>query len=150
MRYLSLSNAVVFTLGLALVPPFANAELSSETKQNHVLFQSGGTSLSAEAREQIETLGAVLNTPTMQNACLKLIGYSDQSGGTSANIRISQARADRVAEELMEYLDRPERIETSVGSGATDFLPEILPTDPRQRRVAIFVRTCLGIDGDGS
>lgn len=137
-------------MGLALVPPIANAELSSETMQNHVLFQNGGTSLSTEAKEQIEMLGAVLNTPTMQDACLKLIGYSDQSGGRSANLRISQSRADRVAEELKEYLDRPERIETSVGIGATDFLPEILPTDPRQRRVAIFARNCLGIDGEGT
>lgn len=144
------SIVAFIALTAVISPAIAQAELSAETTQNHVLFQNGGTNLSSAAKEQIKMLGAVFNTPTMQSACVKLVGYSDQSGGTSANLRISLARAESVAAELREHLNQPERIELTEGLGAEGFLPEISPNDPRQRRVAIYARNCPNIEGGGS
>ena len=119
-----------------------SADVSSEVRQNHILFSSGGTELDEDALTQIVLLGQILELPPLENACLKLVGYSDASGGQSVNRSISQTRAETVARALSAVLEDPGRIVETLGVGAADFLEELPKTDKHQRRVAIMARTC--------
>lgn len=120
----------------------ASAELSAQTRQDHILFTKGGSQLDEDALSQIEALGSILNTPPLDRACFRLEGYSDASGGADINLSISQARAEAVAGALAKVLDTPDRILETEGKGAVNFLTEVSQTDPQQRRVAIMARQC--------
>jgi len=133
-----LSAAFLLVLG----PTSISAEITNEIRQNHVLFTKGGSTLDEEAQTQISNLGQVLKASAMMNACLRLVGYSDASGGDAINRSISQERAESVAAALIEADINPLRIVEVEGAGAVDFLEAIAATDPSQRRVAIFARDC--------
>ena len=140
MRTLCILIALAAVVGP--VSSVAQTEMSAELRQNHVFFEAGGVRLSAEAEEQITALGAVFATDVMTGACVKLVGYSDATGGAAINQQISEERAQNVAAALADVLEDPARIMEVTGVGATEFLPEFAPTDRRQRRVAIFARDC--------
>lgn len=137
---------LLLAIGIMSIAQMAHAELSAQTKQNHIIFASGGTVLDAAAMQQIEMLGQILNTPQMRDACIKLVGYSDQSGGAVVNQQISLQRANVVAAALGVHLVPTGRIAEIDGLGKLNYLPEISPTDPRQRRVAILARKCSAAD----
>ena len=129
-------------VGFLIAATPTSAELSAEVRQNHVLFTNGGSELDTVAIAQIRHLGQILNTPQLQGTCLKLLGYSDQSGGVLVNQEISLRRAEMVAQKLSIWLSNPNRIQVVEGYGAVDFLNEISIFDPHQRRVAIYLRDC--------
>jgi len=136
-------NALAIFLWAAF-PSIGMSELSAQAKQDHILFASGGSGLDSEARSQIAALGNILNVEPMNLACFRLVGYSDSSGGTAINLQISKARAEAVADALRQVLDRPSRIVEIDGLGASGYLTDVAPSDPRQRRVAIMARRCQG------
>lgn len=127
---------------MALPGTPANAEISAEIRQNHILFPNGGTQLDAAAVAQIDLLAKILQAPPLNSACLKLVGYSDASGGQSVNLAISKSRAEAVSAALSAEMGGGDRILETEGLGATDFLAELPATDRYQRRVAILARAC--------
>ncbi len=136
-----------FLLNVFLVFAWPSAaSVSDEIQQNHIFFTGGGARLDQSARDQIVTLGNILNSPLMNGACLKLVGYADATGGASVNRAISRSRAEAVAAALAERLDDLSRVQETDGVGASGFLTEVPSTDPHQRRVAIFAKDC---DRDG-
>lgn len=116
--------------------------LTAETLESHIFFTQGGSRLSRAAKAQLEVLAAVLETPPMDTACLKLIGHSDTVGGEAANQRLALRRAEAVAGFLDAQLNAPGRIEDISSEG------ELRPLDGQpgaaavNRRVEIRARTC--------
>lgn len=118
-------------------------DLGSEVQENHVFFSSGGTVLDAGARAQIALLARILAAAPMHQACLRLIGHSDTSGGAQANHRLALKRAEAVRAELAKYLSNAARIESVEALGETQPLDGLKGSSPWQRRVEIQARSCL-------
>src|SRR5262245_35687054 len=65
---------------------------------DRISFMSGSSSLTDESREQIENVAAILRAyPAMQ---VTVGGHSDNVGSSSANLALSTARAESVADAL--------------------------------------------------
>ena len=137
-----MKNLRILAAMLILFGAPAIADIDVETRQNHILFDQGGSQLAAPAKDQLGRLSQVLVTSPMDRACLRLVGYSDATGGDAINLSISKARADAVASYLSEQMGSSARILEVEGRGAIEFLTGISPTSPFQRRVAIFARDC--------
>ena len=67
--------------------------MTPSLRESLVFFRKGGTQLDSAAREQLSKIAKILETPPMQQACLKLVGHSDSFGSATANLRLSQRRA---------------------------------------------------------
>jgi outer membrane protein OmpA-like peptidoglycan-associated protein len=114
----------------------------AEMRENHVFFAAGGTALDAVAMAQISVLADVLQSPLMQDACLRLVGHSDSSGPAAQNREIALERAQAVATELRRLLDAPARVQEVTSEGEEQPLPGFKPTSRHNRRVALFAKTC--------
>lgn len=103
-------------------------------------FRTGSSELTAESRAQIDTLVAILKAyPT---AAVKIGGYTDNVGDPDANLKLSQARAERVASEIVTLGIAAGRIEAE-GYGeqhpiASNDTPE---GRAKNRRTALSVRS---------
>lgn len=118
------------------------SEISPSQRDNHVFFLKGGSRLDPSEIQQIALLAAVLNTEAMQATCLHLVGHSDSSGATSANLALSEKRAEAVAEQLRARLQGGSRVMQVSGVGEAEPLDGFVPTSRYNRRVAILARTC--------
>lgn len=111
-------------------------------REDHIFFLEGGAVLSPVEVKRIELLGKVLKTKILSKACLRLVGHGDASGSAEANQKMSESRAQVVADALAAELDDPARILEVFGRGETELLPDFEPTAAEQRRVAIYAKTC--------
>ncbi|WP_412564458.1 OmpA family protein [Thalassobius sp. MITS945101] len=116
-------------------------------RESHVFFPAGGLDLDPVAQAQIALLGDILNIPVMARACLHLVGHSDSSGSTTQNLRLSKQRAEVVADHLRPLLDDGRRIRSLEGKGEEEPLAGVDSRDPRNRRVAIWARSCAADPG---
>jgi OOP family OmpA-OmpF porin len=72
-------------------------------------FETGSAELLPSSREQLLNVAAILKGyPSVE---LKIAGYTDNIGDAAANLRLSQARADNVREELIAVGIEPDRVE---------------------------------------
>lgn len=120
----------------------APAELSKELKESHIFFTQGGTTLSKDAKDQVNQLASVLDTRPMRRACVKLVGHSDSSGAAELNKKISKLRAEAVAAILKEKMNDGSRIKFVDGVGEAQLLEGFPESSPYHRRVAILARDC--------
>lgn len=116
-------------------------QLTDETRRNHVFFPAGGTTLDDSARAQLMELLALLIEPSMNSACLRLVGHSDRSGTAAANQILSMQRAQTVAAFLSAVLGDV-RIAEIAGAGFNEPLQDFAPSANENRRVAIFLGPC--------
>lgn len=123
-------------------PVQSGSEPSPQQSESHVFFLRGGAALSEEARRQIVLLAAVLETTPMRNTCLRLVGHSDSSGSTDANLRLSESRAQAVAAALRGRMQDAERIEFVEGAGEGSPLVGFPESSKYNRRVSIEARSC--------
>lgn len=118
------------------------AALSQDLRENHIFFPRGGANLDQDARGQIALLSRVLGTQAMMGTCLKLVGHSDSSGSASANLRLSERRAEAVRAELSTLMGpSAPKIEVSA-MGEDELLPSLPSTHVAQRRVTLWARAC--------
>ena len=107
------------------------------------LFDSGIADIRAEHISSLQRIALALKK--MENGTIRVDGYADSNslgkgGPFKSNQELSEARAMRVKDKLLEYMgDATNRTIKSVGRGANNFLPGINNNDPRQRRVEITV-----------
>lgn len=143
MRIHKISTAIFLAFSFIASTSFsAEADLEAQQRQDHIFFPAGGIALDTEAINQIARVGEILEHPIMQNSCIRLVGFSDASGGIQANRRLSQLRAQAVADALSDVLQDPTRIMEIDGIGEEEFLPNLNQRDPFQRRVAIYLKNC--------
>lgn len=102
-------------------------------------FETGSSDVTAASRSQIEALSAILKAYPATK--VKIGGYTDNQGDAQANLKLSDSRAKRVAEELVKSGVTADRIEAegygeqhAVGDNAT---PE---GRAKNRRTALSVR----------
>jgi OmpA-OmpF porin, OOP family len=80
-------------------------------------FETGSAELQPSSREQLLNVAAILRGyPSVE---VEIGGYTDDTGDAAANLRLSQARADQVREELITAGIEPDRIEAE-GYGPAD------------------------------
>ncbi|WP_298262225.1 OmpA family protein [uncultured Litoreibacter sp.] len=130
--------AMITPVGLPITEP------TQEMRQNNVFFTQGGTELSANALLQLQRLAEVLNAPSMQRTCLRLVGYSDSSGSGAINMEVGAKRAAVVQKRLSLLLLNPARIEGVQSMGEQGPLAGLAPDSTWQRRVEIWARNCPG------
>jgi outer membrane protein OmpA-like peptidoglycan-associated protein len=102
-------------------------------------FDTGSTNLTADSKAQISTVAAILKAyPTSQ---IKIGGYTDNQGDPDANMKLSDARAKRVMEEIVGSGIAADRVQAEgygeqfpVGDNAT---PE---GRAKNRRTSLSVR----------
>jgi phosphate transport system substrate-binding protein len=73
-------------------------------------FRPGSSQLDTKSLRDLERVTRLLAQPTYKNRKLMLFGFSDSTGSADANIRLSQQRADAVAQELAMRGIRPASI----------------------------------------
>jgi phosphate transport system substrate-binding protein len=102
-------------------------------------FRTGVDDLDTRANRDIGRIVGVLSQPQYQNKKVILIGFADSSGSPSANVKLSQSRAEIVRKELA-----PEGLEFSqvIGLGAEAFVaPNDTPENKeKNRRVEVWVK----------
>ena len=118
------------------------AALSQELRENHIFFPRGGANLDDDARGQIALLSRVLGTEAMMGTCLKLVGHSDSSGSATANLRLSERRAEAVRAELSSLMGATAPVIEVSGMGEDELLPSLPSTHVAQRRVTLWARAC--------
>jgi outer membrane protein OmpA-like peptidoglycan-associated protein len=75
---------------------------------DRLLFDTSAATLRPESLEQLGNISLILKAyPVVE---VKLGGYTDNTGPTELNVRLSQARADSVKAELVRLGVAPERI----------------------------------------
>lgn len=130
--------------GVGQATPVVLTEPTPKMRADNIFFRSGGVALDAQADLQIQRLAAVLNSASMRNVCLKLVGYSDSSGATATNLEIGQRRAAAVRNRMALLLSDPHRIELLESQGEGRPIQGLPAASPWQRRVEIWARTCSG------
>lgn len=120
---------------------FDGDSVTQVQRQNNIFFLRGGVEIDDATDDQIEALGRILNSQIMKTSCLQLVGHSDASGPEDINVRVSEQRAQVVAQRLSDLIN-PARIESVLGIGESQMLPNVKPGNAYQRRVEIRARRC--------
>ena len=115
----------------------ASAALPPRAQSYTLYFEFGSEDLTAESSR---TLDAILSEVSTRAAAeIIIIGHSDSPGTPEANLALSQRRAERMR-ELVIQRGAPAAIVSATGVGDTD--PEVASDieEARNRRVEITVR----------
>lgn len=137
------ANTVV--VSSALIAPLDRATKADRLAESLISFAAGGSVLSSQAIGRIDRMLRVLETRPMQNACVQLIGHSDSSGGAQANYQLALKRAQAVADRMRAGLSNQERVVSVISQGEESPMEGVLPTDPKNRRVEVWARSCVPV-----
>jgi outer membrane protein OmpA-like peptidoglycan-associated protein len=74
-----------------------------------LLFDTNSATLQAGSSEELSNIGTILKA--YPNVHVKIGGYTDSTGDASANMLLSQQRADTVRQQLINMGISPERVE---------------------------------------
>jgi outer membrane protein OmpA-like peptidoglycan-associated protein len=99
-----------------------------------VTFEKGSFELTEQARVNAEQFARAMVAPSMVNRHFVIEGHTDAAGTREFNLKLSQARAESVAEFLKAQGVSPDRIEAK-GYGFDKPLPNRSPRAPANRRV---------------
>lgn len=110
-------------------------------------FEDGSSSLDAQSRDNLTDLARLLETDAFKDEILVFAGFSDGSGAAAANLNLSRARAQSVADALRAAApDLPEALIPTVDAyGETMPLACDATAVGRQlnRRVELWVKPAL-------
>jgi outer membrane protein OmpA-like peptidoglycan-associated protein len=102
-----------------------------------ITFETNSARLTPRARQSLDIVGNALNSTRLENYKFAIEGHSDPRGNHEANLKLSQARAQSVANYLImqKNIDR-NRLEP-VGKGDAELANRANPAAPENRRVTI-------------
>ena len=124
---------VVVPLPAPLPPPAPTARdrLESFIRAHAIFFGDGNDFRDpAQAQRDLDELAGLIRAA---NLPLRLVGYTDERGGQLRNSSLSQTRAQRVTDALIER-GVPRRLLIAVGRPAgRDISPQIGPQSPNRR-----------------
>ena len=110
-------------------------------------FEDGSSTLDAQSRENLADLAKLLATDAFKNEALVFAGFSDGSGAAAANLDLSRARAQSVADALRsEAPDLPKDLIPAIDAyGETMPLACDDTAQGRQlnRRVELWIKPAL-------
>lgn len=124
-------------LRLSLPPPAAPAEITPRDRlaayiRNHAVFFSNGSDYRDEG-EMRATLDMVTKLMSETDVLLRVVGYTDERGGQQRNTSLSQARADRVLEDLASRGVPRQRLIAIGRLNSLDISPEVGAGSPNRR-----------------
>jgi len=90
-----------------------------------------------DALPQLQALAAALGSEQLAGCDIYLIGHTDSSGNTGANLTLSQARAYAVQQWLAQQPGIDSAQLSSTGLGAKQLLPGLPATAASHRRVEV-------------
>lgn len=102
-------------------------------------FETGSATITASSMKQVQNIAAVLKA--FPKVKIKIGGYTDNTGDSLSNVKLSQERADAVSSKLKES-GHGSQLEAAEGYGPTHF---VAPNDneankKKNRRISINVR----------
>ena len=105
---MSRGKAVAMIVGIGLVGMAGSAaaqgvcrpasEIAGRYQPVTVQFDTGSTVISGQDRQRIAEMARIAKAAKIQQICIR--GFADKQGDAAANKRLSQARADAVAQEF--------------------------------------------------
>lgn len=102
-----------------------------------ITFPSNSTDLTAETRSMLDTLARALESDKLAGFGFKVEGHADGRGEVEANLKLSQLRAQSVANYLVsQHGILAERL-SAVGKGSSELLNKTQVDAPENRRVTI-------------
>jgi phosphate transport system substrate-binding protein len=120
-------------------PQWRDATAGAAELPTHLHFREGSVVLDTRAHRDIGRIAATLSAPGFEGARLVLIGFSDNAGSRSGNLKLSEQRAQAVQRELeAEGLT----VEKALGLGAEAPYTSNQSANGRalNRRVEVWVR----------
>lgn len=100
-------------------------------------FQSNSAELSSETMATLDVLARALQSDTLAGFTFKVEGHADPRGDAAVNFRLSQQRAESVANYLVnKHAILPERLE-AIGKGSSEPMNRTRIDAPENRRVTI-------------
>ena len=125
------------TRGLTLVPETQDATSAAPQKDMRIQFEFGSAELTDSARAVLDELGAALQSDQLSAFQFSLVGHTDAVGSDSANLMLSEARAQSVKDYLTSQFNiAPSRLDAS-GVGESDLADPGNPSNGINRRVVI-------------
>jgi len=103
-------------------------------------FAVGKTELKRASLPSVAKFAAAVRDAA-RNYDILVEGHTDKSGDADTNAQLSKDRASAFATALEQYLGVPDASVESNGYGAKQLISGIPPTDARNRRIEIVVRT---------
>lgn len=101
-------------------------------------FETGSAVITAASQKQVQNIAAILKA--FPKVTIKIGGYTDNTGDSLANVKLSQERADAVTVKLKETA--APQLEQAEGYGPTHFVAENDTEENKRknRRISINVK----------
>ena len=100
-----------------------------------ITFETNATTLTPEARRELEVVGKALNTSKLAEFNFVIEGHADPRGSPQRNQRLSKGRAEEVRQYLvLNHGVRADRLK-AVGKGDLEPMNPGNPAAPENRRV---------------
>jgi outer membrane protein OmpA-like peptidoglycan-associated protein len=100
--------------------------------QSHAIFFSEGTTVRDQA-ETDATLDALAGLMRRTDTVVRIIGHTDERGATDRNVTLAQARADRIAADLVRRGIDPSRLIAIGRAAVLDISPRSGASSPNRR-----------------
>jgi outer membrane protein OmpA-like peptidoglycan-associated protein len=128
-RAKSLPNTQAFTTSKGLV-----------LRLSGPFFAVGKTELRKSSLPSVSKFAAAVRDAASRYDVL-IEGHTDKSGEDATNVELSRKRASAFAVALKKYIGVPDASVESSGYGTKQLISGIPPTDARNRRIEIVIRT---------
>ena len=112
-------------------------EQQSPLASLNITFEFGSSALTADARQQLQTLGEALNSSALQNDAFLIEGHTDSVGSAQYNQFLSERRAMVVMQYLVDHSHVSAGRLKAEGRGEKRLLDEQSPKSATNRRVQI-------------
>nr|WP_314738843.1 porin OmpA [uncultured Haemophilus sp.] len=117
----SVSAGLSYRFGQGAAPVAAAPEVVSKnfSFSSDVLFAFGKANLKPEAAQALDAANNEINALGLANPAIQVNGYADRIGKQAANLKLSQRRAETVANYLVSKGQNPANV-TAVGYGSAN------------------------------
>ena len=126
----------------------SEANQYDEKAQTTVLFATGSSAVSSEARANLQDIAA--KAKGIKGYLVSVIGYADPTGNPTANQRLSERRAAAVIAYLQKSCGlQPQRVLAGDAMGDAHLIGDTSSSEGRaqNRRVVVKVLTNKGLEG---
>lgn len=116
----------------AAAAPAAPRSISMQIK-----FDFGSDRIAGQSKAMVDTLGAALASPELQDQTFQIVGHTDGKGSAAYNLALSQRRAASVKAYLVSKGVDASRLKAS-GKGMSELVNKDDPAAAENRRVEII------------